>query len=195
MGNRFSNITLGNGLKTIGAYAFNNSMRTEIELTLPDSVTSIGSSAFAANPTLTKLKLGNSVETIGQNAFEDCGLTSAELPTSLRRISNDAFRNNKLTSVVIPEGVTYIGFRAFANNPITEVVIPSSLVDSRSIRQVIIQSDSFPNTITRVTLPQGLGDLGWLDVNLRNFYNSQNRAAGTYVKNGPVWTLQPVGLQ
>ena len=51
---------------------------------------------------------------------------------------------------------------------------------------------SFPDTVVRVTLPANVNDrnMGGFEVSLLNFYIEQRRLAGTYVKNGPIWSRQ-----
>ncbi|MBQ4587089.1 MAG: leucine-rich repeat domain-containing protein, partial [Clostridia bacterium] len=61
---------------------------------IPNSVTSIGSSAFADCDSLTSVVIPNSVTSIGFSAFDDC---------------------DSLTSVVIPNSVTSIDYYAFSN--------------------------------------------------------------------------------
>ena len=67
-------------------------------LTLPDSVTTIGDYAFAANE-LNSLTIGNNVTTIGDSAFYDNELISLTIPDSVTTIGNWAFDTNNLTSV------------------------------------------------------------------------------------------------
>ena len=59
------------------------------EYEIPNSVTSIGDSAFWGCSSLTSVTIGNSVTSIGDNAFRGCsGLTSIELPNSVTSIGD-----------------------------------------------------------------------------------------------------------
>ncbi len=85
---------------------------TEIaNLIIPNSVTSIGSSAFSGCSGLTSVTIPNSVTSIGSSAFYGCsGLTSIIIPNSVTSIGNSAFSECKsLTSVTIPNSMTSIG--------------------------------------------------------------------------------------
>ena len=61
---------------------------------IPNSVTSIGNSAFAGCSSLASVAIPNSVTSIGGNAFKDCsGLASLIIPNSVTSISYYAFAN------------------------------------------------------------------------------------------------------
>lgn len=102
-------------LKTIGAYAFENSKIKSISL--PESVTTINNSAFKNADALSEVKLGGAVTYIGASAFEGCkALSSIELPGTLRDIAAYAFKNAGLTSVKTGNGVVRIDTGAFYGN-------------------------------------------------------------------------------
>ena len=81
---------------------------------IPESVTSIGYSAFS-DCSFTSITIPNSVTSIGVNAFSGCRrLKSITIPNSITSIGNGAFSGcSSLTSVTIPESVTNIGAWAF----------------------------------------------------------------------------------
>ena len=97
---------------------------------IPNSVTSIGRSAFAGCSSLTSVEIPNSVTSIGDGAFYGCsGLTSVTIPNSVTSIGEGAFRYcSSLTSVTIPNSVTSIGDVAFRGcSSLTSVTIPNSV--------------------------------------------------------------------
>ena len=83
--------------------------------TIPNSVTSIGGSAFYGCSSLTSLTIPNSVTSIGSSAFSDCSsLTSITIPNSVTTVGDYAFyKCSSLTSITIPNSITSIGWRAF----------------------------------------------------------------------------------
>ncbi len=92
---------------SIPARAFENWASLE-EFTVPDSVESIGSLAFAGCTSLESFKFG-----------ETEALTS---------IGSKAFRGTTaLKTLVVPDSVTFIGSGAFANSGIESIVLPANL--------------------------------------------------------------------
>ena len=99
-------------------------------LTIPNSVTSIGNSAFWCCSGLTSVTIPNSVTSIGDDAFGGCsGLTSVTIGNSVTSIGDCAFRwCSSLTSVTIGNSVTSIGDYAFLDcSRLTSVTIPNSV--------------------------------------------------------------------
>ncbi len=108
-----TSVTIGDSVTSIGNSAFLGCGLTSI--TIPDSVTTIGSYAFYGCRSLTSVTIGNSVKTIGAYAFSSCdSLTSVTIPDSVTTIGGSAFLEcSSLTSVTIGDSVTGIGYNAF----------------------------------------------------------------------------------
>ena len=137
-------IELKNGLQYIGNDAFNSSGLTQ--LTLPDSLTSIGSGAFNRCSGLTQLTLPNSITSIGNGAFNRCsGLTQLTLPNSITSIGQYAFAGcTSLTELTLPDSLTSIGDGAFngCSGLTGELTLPNSLTS--------IGSGAFANCINAI---------------------------------------------
>ncbi len=62
---------------------------------------------------ITTLKIPNSVTSIGNSAFNNCLLTSIQLGNSVTNIGEFAFASNNITEIELPNSVTTIGEYAF----------------------------------------------------------------------------------
>jgi hypothetical protein len=184
------------------AFAYNKTLES---IVIPNSVTEIGGYAFSECG-LTSVTLGNRVQEIRGYAFSQNKLTEIILPASLKFMGSHAFGENQITSLTIPNGVICIS-GTFIGNPIVTLVLPASLAKQGPWGSISYEDDRggrniyTPGSIsgfrdcplTRITFPANMDDENLsanFDTNLVNAYKSQNRAAGTYVKNGPVWSKQ-----
>lgn len=112
----------------IGSNAFYGTYVTSV--TFPDSVTTVGQTAFYDCPYLTSVAFGAGLTTIGVEAFEACSeLTKVTIPNSVTTIGVGAFYEcYDLASVTIGNSVTSIGLGAFDDcESLTSVNIPNSV--------------------------------------------------------------------
>ena len=151
-------------------YYINNNLVTE--LTIPSSVTSIGSNAFYNAKGITSITLSSSLKNIDYQAFFNCtGITSVTLPSSLTSINSSAFSgctNIKTINIKISDypnisddRISYDALPSYAkwnyyinNNLVTELTIPSSVT---SIGKCAFYN---ANGITSITLPSSLTSIG-----------------------------------
>lgn len=100
------------------------------ETVIPNSVTDIGTSAFAGNKSMTIIDIPNTVTSIGDFAFNGCSnLVSVNIPNSVTTIGNGAFLSCvSLNSVSIPNSVTSMGGGVFSGcSSLSSVTIGNSL--------------------------------------------------------------------
>lgn len=98
-------------------------------VSIPESVTSIGASAFHG-ASLTSISISESVTSIGMNAFDGCSkLVNVNLPKNLTSIENSTFYGcSSLESVSIPESVTSIGMAVFWEcSSLSSIIIPEGV--------------------------------------------------------------------
>jgi hypothetical protein len=120
--------TVPEGVTTIESWAFENPAL--ISVTLSDTVTTIGASAFYNCTSLKEVIMGNSVETLGQYAFSMCtSLESIMLPSSVREIGLLAFyKNTSINEVTLNEGLDRILEGAFQGcTALNTFTIPASV--------------------------------------------------------------------
>lgn len=96
-------------------------------VTIPESVTEIGSGAFYGCSRLKSIIIPSSTLRIGNNAFAFCSeLTDIELSNGIEFIGDYAFyRCDKLSLIVLPNSIIEIGEQSFANCKNLESIIVS----------------------------------------------------------------------
>lgn len=165
------------GVTTIGDYAF-YTCSSLTSVTIPNSVTSIGSFAFF-NTGLTSVTIPDSVTSIGGNAFQGCtGLTSVTVPNSVTSTGNGVFYScSGLTSVIIGNGLTSISQSTF------RYCSSCLLYDFRSAQQVptLVNTNAFNNTNAnkKIVVPDALYDT-WVATN--NWNSSTNGIVGAITR-------------
>ncbi|WP_279162853.1 leucine-rich repeat domain-containing protein [Muribaculum intestinale] len=137
-------VTIPNSVTSIGYSAFSGCSGLT-SVTIPNSVTSIGERAFSGCSGLTSVTIGNSVTSIGYYAFDGCyGLTSVTIPNSVTTIVQSAFSNCRgLTSVTIGNSVTSIGKYAFSGcSKLTSIYCQGTKPPRENPRESIVFSEA-----------------------------------------------------
>ena len=140
-------IKFNEGLKDIESYAFNNCTSLEeinlpssmenignyalcntglYEFTVPEKITQLPSNMLTKSANLKKVSFaGNSVTTIGANAFSNCtSLTEFIVPDSVTEIKNSVFSNDTaLQSLVVPSTVVTLGNNVVQNTKPEKVYV------------------------------------------------------------------------
>lgn len=107
------NVSIPSGTTKIYNYAFYE-QKNLTEVTIPSTVTSIGTHAFAYSGIM-DITIPSSVKTIGDSAFENCdNLMEISLPSGVTRINKNMFYGcNNLNEVTLASSTNYIGKKAF----------------------------------------------------------------------------------
>jgi hypothetical protein len=89
---------------------------TQAKIIIPNSVTSLGSFAFANNDTITEIIMFDNVNTISNQCFSECkNLVNVKLSNTISYILSDLFFNTSIQHIIIPASVYYIANYAFTN--------------------------------------------------------------------------------
>ena len=182
-----TSITIKDGTLSITENAF-RSYNNLTSITIPNSVTTIGSDAFTGSglssvtlhcpniePWFYKLNikeviLGDEVTSIGGSAFLNCSsLTSVKIGSNVKTIGSAAFSGcSSLTSVTIGKSVTDIGSSAFQDcNNLTDISIPDGVTN--------IGSFAFGNcnNLTYISIPESVTTIGAGAFDNTAWYNYQ----------------------
>lgn len=121
------------------------------DVTLPESVTSIGSEAFSYCSGLENVHFSNNIKEIQGSAFSNCSkLSDIVLPDSLQSIGNYAFKGcTALKKITIPEKVELIDVDAFDDTHLETVIFNAK---NCTINSTDSYSPTFPNTITHLEI-------------------------------------------
>lgn len=187
-----SSISLPEGLKTIGKNAFSYSGLTSI--TIPEKIESIESGAFENCTSmesafingkivsdsmfngcivLSSVNLGNSIESIGNNAFSKTMLSEIILPDSLKTIGDEAFAELYITELTIPNSVQSIGAGAFRGLPIMTVKLPDGIAH--------IANDTFSDCteLLEINIPPSVTTIG--EASFKNCINLTSLNLGNLI--------------
>ena len=148
----------------IGSHAFRYSPIAQV--TLPESVTSIGYCAFADCDALTQVDMGSKVETIERAAFAYCdALPQMNIPASVTSIDDFVFEDCKaLTEIKVDEANTaYCSENGvlFTKDKTTLMQYPAAkqgttYVVPGSVTSIKGAAFAYCAALTQVTLPEGL---------------------------------------
>lgn len=155
---------------------------SNLNVRLPNSITTIGNQAFAHCTSITGISLNN-VTSFGIGAFESCiKMENFNIPSKVKEISDKLFLGcTSLSSVNITNNISRIGSDAFSGCELLEnITIPSSIIE--------IGSNAFGGTtnIKKVNI-QSLQD--WCKIDFRNekanpIYNGAILYVGTEAIKG-----------
>lgn len=139
-----TDITIPDSVTSIGDWVFSYCLNLK-SMALSNSVTSIGNYMFYKCTGLTSITIGSGVTSIGREAFWGCSnLTNITIPNSVTSIDEWAFAIcTDLTSITIPSSVTSIGTRAFSYCENIQITYSGT---KQEWKNLVTGKQIFPNT-------------------------------------------------
>ena len=158
------NVTIPNSVTSIGSSAFSGCSGLT-SVTIPDSVTSIGSSAFSYCSGLTSVTIPNSVTSIGSSAFYGCsGLEEITLPFVGSQRGNSG-SSSSLFGYIFGTS-SYSGgtqtLQYYSSSSSSSHYIPSNLKKVVITDETVLGYGAFYNCsgLTSVTIPNSVTSIG-----------------------------------
>ena len=151
--NQIQSVTIPESVTSIGKSAFEDCSNLD-SLTIKGVATSIGAYAFGSCTSLTSLSLVGSFQTIGDYAFVSCGMTSLTIDATITSIEKYAFSSRSLTSLSLTGNVQKIGDYAFYScSSLKTVTLPKSLTSIGAYAFdscTSLDSIEIPGTVTEI---------------------------------------------
>ena len=151
--NQIQSVTIPESVTSIGKSAFEHCSKLD-SLTIKGVATSIGAYAFASCTSLTSLSLVGNFQTIGDSAFVNCGMTSLTIDATITSIEKYAFSSRFLTSLSLTGNVQKIGDHAFDScsslNTVTFPKSPTSIGSYAFDSCTSLNSIEIPGTVTEI---------------------------------------------
>jgi len=128
-----------------------------VAVTLPATLQTIGDYAFV-NCGLTSVAFepGSQLKTIGAYSFIANELQSIAIPDAVASIGDNAFGNNRLSTVAIPNSIEHIGNYAFQNNSLTNLtfdpVCQLQTIGYYAFNRNSLSAVSIPRSVTYIDI-------------------------------------------
>ena len=125
---RVLRVTVASGVTSVGELAF-NALPNLSQVTLADSVKTIGKAAFAGSA-ISEVTLPREMDFIGQEAFANCrNLHSVRMPDRLKDWGDCVFLDDEaLETIAVPDGIAEIPAMAFCRaRSLRAITIPVSV--------------------------------------------------------------------
>lgn len=173
----YSSVVVGEGITSIGAYAFYSTPATRV--TLPSTLKKIGTSAFENASGINSIDLPEGLTDISASAFYRSGLSQVTIPSTVQTIGQDAFLGIMLVyPESVPQGTTGNLTWVYLNGTLKllgEGPMPDYTISQTYYRGTVIDTTcdtpwyQYRSNITKVELSNAITSIGnYAFINLSN---------------------------
>ena len=177
-------------------------IRISLDLSATKGLTEINDFCFKGIGQLLSLKLPDSITTIGQSAFQESGITEIEIPSSVKTIASWAFAESKLKNIILNEGLETIGGYSFNKAALESIELPKSL------REIDESAFSDCSNLQIVKLSEGIEKIGPsaflfcplkqlelpASLNVLGFYPVDDNVPLSFKRNSDWYAINPMDL-
>lgn len=135
------NLVILDGVEEIIPFAFSRKQKLKT-VKLPNSLEKIGMNAFESCTHLYSVDLGRGVTVISDSCFEKCNaLKTITLPPQIKKIERAAFMQSGLETISLNEGLENVESNAFVDTFIKSIRLPKTLRDFHNTAVSVSMSD------------------------------------------------------
>ena len=154
-----TSVSIPDSVTSIGSYSFANCTALG-ELTIPDSVTSIDRYAFFGCKKLASIRWSENLQSIGSGSFENCtSLENISFSKNINSLGSDAFSGcSSLENVILSDSITTIDAGAFsACSALKSIKLPSKLktLGYNFISGTLVSTLTIPAGLTKCNYSYG----------------------------------------
>lgn len=193
-------VTHGNTTYTVTAIADSAFYKAEAtEVQIPNTVTSIGESAFAYDENLTSITLPTGLKAISKTMLAGTGITSIAVPEGVSSVGYGAFQScSALHTVMLPSTLTYIDAYGFNNcHSLVEIYCAASKPPTANGWAIFIGLENIDVIVPNESAVSAYGaDAVWGDKSTFNIYPSEDVSISMTLNGNPYgdsWTRIGLG--
>lgn len=148
-GTGLTSITIPDSVETIGQSAFQN-VKSLTDIIIPKNAVTLRNSIFYGCSALSSCRIDSPITKIPDSMFSDCSaLKDFIIPKTVIEIGKSAFWKVGISSIELPEGLETIGESAFTWSGLSEITLPESVtnIGNQALRTASLKTVIFKSNI------------------------------------------------
>ena len=140
------NVTFSNSIKTIGDYAFSNTLIKKLDI---KNVNVINKNAFKNAYLFEDFKSWDKIETIDDNAFENTRITKFVAPKTLKKLGKEVFKNCDMLEMELLNEIQDVSSESFKDLSVSHLTL-GKIVDGNDSQYNIFNGKSLVKDFRRI---------------------------------------------